>query len=431
MRTIFLLDIDCFFASVEMALHPELRGKPLCIGGCRPSHRQVGETRPRPDGVRVGGERGIVACPNYEARAYGVKTRMPLRTAERLLPPEAVFLPGNHYLYGKCSERVMSILYDFTPDIEQVSVDEAYMDVTRCLHFWTSPNSDSDGRTSAPLRMAAAIKERIRCECRLGVSIGIASNKVCAKIAAGLKKPDGLVMVPHGREKEFLAPLPIEVVPGVGKKTLPKLHARGIFTVADVLTQKLGPHSWIGRHLTTVANGNDEQVITYTRVEKSISRDTTFGHDTDDPTLITSMLYYLTERCCKTLRKRNQCASTVTVKVRFTDFTTVQKQTTLHLATENEEDIFTVVRHMLKDLLPGWRRIRLVGIKVSHLSASNHTGSQGVLCIAVSEKLSTLHHRLDALQAKYGYRSIRWGITHALHETFRADEEGTGAPMHQ
>jgi DNA polymerase-4 len=356
---------------------------------------------------------------------------MPLRTAERLLPPEAVFLPGNHHLYGKCSERVMSILYDFTPDIEQVSVDEAYMDVTRCLHFWTSPNSDSNGRTSAPLRMAAAIKERIQHECRLGVSIGIASNKVCAKIAASLKKPDGLVMVPHGREKEFLAPLPIEVVPGVGKKTLPGLHARGIFTVADVLTQKLGPHSWIGRYLTTVANGNDEQVMTYNRVEKSISRDTTFGHDTDDPTLITSMLYYLTERCCKTLRERNQRASTVTVRVRFANFTTVQKQTTLHLATENEEDIFAVVQHTLKDLLPERRRIRLVGVKASHLSASNHAGSQGVLSIAASEKLSTLHHRLDALQAKYGYRSIRWGITQALHETFRADEEGTGLPANQ
>jgi DNA polymerase-4 len=136
-RTIVLLDIDCFFASVEMALHPELRGKPLCIGG----HR---------------GDRGIVACPNYEARAYGVKTAMPLRTASKLLPPDAAFLPGSHRRYGEYSERVMKLLYDFTPDIEQVSIDEAYMDVTGCLHFW--------------------MKERIWKECGLGVSIGIASN---------------------------------------------------------------------------------------------------------------------------------------------------------------------------------------------------------------------------------------------------------------
>ncbi len=403
MRTIFLLDIDCFFASVEMALRPELRGKPLCIGG----HR---------------GDRGIVACPNYEARAYGVKTAMPLRTAELLLPPEAVFLPGNHHLYGEYSERVMNILYDFTPDIEQVSVDEAYMDVTGCLHFWTSPAPS--GEVEASRHMAAAMKERILRRCGLSVSIGIASNKVCAKIAAGLKKPDGLVVVPHGQEKEFLAPLPIEVVPGVGKKTLPKMHARGIFTVADVLKQKLGRHSWIGHYLTAVANGNDEQVMTYDRVEKSISRDTTFGHDTSDHTFITSTLYYLTERCCKTLRERNQCASTVTVKVRFTGFMTLQKQTTLRLATANEEDLFTVARHMLGDLLPRGRCIRLVGVKVSHLSASGQAGSQTVLDIAASEKLSALHRRLDALQAKYGYRSIQWGITYALHETFREDDEG-------
>ncbi len=396
MRTIFLLDIDCFFASVEMVLRPELRGKPLCIGGRR-------------------GERGIVACPNYEARAYGVKTAMPLHTAEQLLPPEAVFLPGNHRLYGEYSERVMNILYDFTPDIEQVSVDEAYLDVTGCLHFWASPDKAGAGG-----RMAVAIKERIRRECGLNVSIGIASNKVCAKIAAGLKKPDGLVVVSHGQEKEFLASLPIEVVPGVGKKTLPKMHARGIFTVADVLIQKPEPHSWIGRYLTAVANGSDEQVMTYDRVEKSISRDTTFGHNTNDLTLIASTLYYLTERCCKTLRERNLCASTVTVKMRFADFTTVQKQTTLSLATANEEDVFAVVRHTLKDLLSSGCRIRLVGVKVSHLRAPD----QAVLGIVASEKLSTLHRRLDTLQAKYGYRSIQWGITYALHETFRDDKDG-------
>ena len=152
MRTIMLLDLDCFFASVEMALHPELRGVPLCVGGLR-------------------GERGIVACPNYEARRYGVRTAMPLRTAERLLPPEAQFVRGHHKLYGEYSERVMKILEDFTPDVEQVSVDEAYMDVTGCLHLWGGD----------PVRMAAAMKERIRNECGLTVSIGVAHARGCAR----------------------------------------------------------------------------------------------------------------------------------------------------------------------------------------------------------------------------------------------------------
>ena len=399
MRTIFLLDIDCFFASVEMALHPELRGKPLCVGG----HR---------------GDRGIVACANYEARAYGVKSAMPLRTAEKLLPPEAVFVPGHHKMYGEYSERVMDILYDFTPDIEQVSVDEAYMDVTGCLHFWEHN----------PLLMARAMQERIWSDCGLSVSVGMASNKVCAKIAAGLKKPRGLVVVPHGREQEFLLPLPVEMVPGIGLKTTPKLHALGIFTVADVIHPRseirTPPSSmrWLSHYLLTVASGRDEQVMQYDRVERSMSRDTTFWHDTDDREFIESTLYYLSERCCKTLRERKQIAATVTTKVRFSDFTTVQKQTTLSLPTANEEDIFGAARRMLGLLLPLRRMIRLVGVKVSHLVDTATMQMQ--LDVAQSEKRSGLHARLDGLQEKFGYTTIQWGIAYTLHQQYQSSEEG-------
>ena len=393
MRTIFLLDIDCFFASVEMAMRPELRGKPLCIGGNR-------------------NDRGIVACPNYEARAYGVTTAMPLRTAAALLPSHAVFLPGNHSLYAEYSERVMNILYDFTPDVEQVSVDEAYMDVTGCLHFW---------RGSASC-MALAIKERIQQQCGLSVSVGVASNRICAKIAAGLKKPDGLVVVPHGEERKFLAPLPIEVVPGVGVKTLPKLHARGIFLVGDVLSRPLDQQSWIGRYLTGVANGKETQRMQYDRVEKSISRDTTFARDTLERDFILSTLYYLTERCCKTLRRRRHRAATVTIKVRFADFTTVQKQTTLPASSDREDDIFTAAQHLLQLLLPNKQFIRLVGVKVSNLS---YTYSQQLeLDGGKGEKIDRLYQRIDALQEKHGYTAIRWGITQLLHKSFASDAEG-------
>ncbi len=402
MRTIFLLDIDCFFASVEMALHPELKGKPLCIGGNR-------------------GDRGIVACPNYEARAYGVKTAMSLRTAERLLPPDAVFMRGSHRLYGEYSERVMNILYDFTPDVQQVSVDEAYLDVSGCLHFW---NHD-------PVMMARAISGRIMNDCGLSVSIGIASNTICAKIAAGLKKPGGLVIVPHGSEKEFLAPLPIELVPGVGKKTAPRLNARGIMTVGDVLTRVPQSSSYIDRYLIMVANGIGDRTppaslfghaARYDHVEKSMSRDTTFGHDTNDRNLILSTLFYLTERCCKTLRTRKHCASTVTVKVRFTDFTTVQRQSTLPCATAQEEKIFAMAQKLL--MLPAGRFIRLVGVKVSNLIPEEQTLHQTELGVVNDEKLNRLHQRLDALQDKYGYGRIQWGITHALSDTYASDDEG-------
>jgi DNA polymerase-4 len=396
MRTIFLLDIDCFFASVEMALHPQLRGKPLCIGGRR-------------------GERGIVACPNYEARAHGVRTAMSLRAAEKLLPPDAIFMPGSHKLYGEYSERVMNILYDFTPDIEQVSVDEAYMDVTGCLHFWKHD----------PVIMAQAMQDRIWNDCGLSVSIGIASNKVCAKIAAGLRKPKGIVFVPHGWERDFLVPLPVERIPGIGVKTTPKLHAQGIFTVADVLNPKTvirNPQSWLAQYLTALANGRDEQIMHYDRVEKSISRDTTFWRDTNDAEFIASTLYYLTERCCKTLRERSEVAATVTTKVRFADFTTLQKQITLRLPTANEEAIFGAARKMLCVLHPRHQMIRLVGVKVSHLSDKQEAQLQ--LDLTKEEKHAGLHQRLDLLQERFGYTSIQWGIAYRLHERFESSKEG-------
>ncbi len=391
MRTLFLLDIDCFFASVEMALHPELRGKPLCVGGRR-------------------GERGIVACPNYEARAYGVRTAMPLRTAERLLPPEAVFLPGNHRLYGEYSARVMALLEEFTPDVEQVSVDEAYLDVTGCLHFWRRPGDDE---AAAPLRMADAVRARIRRECGIGVSIGIGANRVCAKIAAGLRKPDGLVLVPHGREREFLSPLPVECVPGIGKKTLPRMHAGGIFTIGDLLRRREAHPSLPGRFLAAVAEGREDGVAAAGRVEQSISRDHTFGRDTGDAGLISAMLFHLVERCCKTLRKQCRTAATVTTRVRFADFTTVQKQTAIPPA-ENEEEVFGAALRMLRGLLPEGAMVRLVGVKVSGLSAPDAPGSQMELDMRPARDYGELHRRLDTLQAKYGPGSIRWGRSWAV-----------------
>jgi len=328
---------------------------------------------------------------------------MPLRTAERLLPPDAVFLRGNHRLYGEYSDRVMGILEEFTPDIEQVSIDEAYMDVTGCLHFWRDAG-----------QMALAMKERIWSACGFSVSIGIASNKLCAKIAAGLRKPDGLVTVPAGEERDFLMPLPVGAVPGIGKKTEPKLNVRGIRTVSDLLASLGERETSIGQYLTAVIEGRHEIIVHVDRVEQSISRDTTFAEDTADPGSITATLYALIERCCKTLRKRQQQASTVTVKVRSADFVTVQKQASVHLPMAHEEEFFRVALPLLSSLLPADQKIRLVGIKASHLSPLEGEGSQMALGVAGSEKLGMLHRRLDALQEKHGEECIHWGITHAL-----------------
>ncbi len=398
MRTIALLDIDCFFASVEMALRPELRGRPVCVGGRR-------------------GERGIIACPNYEARRYGVRTAMPVRTAERLLPPDAVFLRGNHKLYGEYSDRVMALLEQFTPDVEQVSVDEAYMDITGCLHLW-------GGGAEGAIRMMSAVKQRILHECGLSVSVGIASNKVCAKIAAGLRKPDGLVMVPAGGEREFLAPLPVEVIPGVGRKTLPRLQARGVMTVGDLLHRPGQGGSALDRYLTAVAEGRDDRIIRTDTVEKSISRDTTFGHDTDDRAFIGSTLYYLTERCCRTLRERSMAATTVTAKVRYADFTTLQKQMTLSAATDREEEVFALAQRLADSVLPAGQMVRLVGVKVSGLVPRGGAGCQMTLDTVGEERLDQLHQRIDALRKKFGYASIQRGRTVALQKTFASDDHG-------
>jgi DNA polymerase-4 len=310
----------------------------------------------------------------------------------------------------------MAILYNFTPDLEQVSVDEAYMDVTGCLHFW----GEGPG---AAVRMAEAMKRQIMEQCGLSVSIGIASNKVCAKVAAGLRKPDGLVVVPPGGEQEFLAPLPVEVIPGVGPRTLPKLQVRGIFTVGDLMLRSDVGNSSLDRYLRGVAEGYDGRIVRTDRVEKSISRDTTFYHDTHDQGFIHSTLFYLIERCCRTLREREQVASTVTVKVRFADFTTVQRQVTLDSPTACEEEFFGAACRLLAVSLAFGHRIRLVGIKASGLVPCGE-GLQMEFGIGKNEQFAALHRRIDTLREKFGYASIQWGLTVPLRRTYERADEG-------
>jgi DNA polymerase-4 len=291
------------------------------------------------------------------------------------------------------------------------------MDVTGCLNLW-------GGGADGAVRMMNAIKQEILRECGLSVSIGIASNKVCAKIAAGLRKPDGLVMVPAGSEREFLAPLPVEVIPGVGRKTLPRLQARGIMTVGDLLHRPGQGDSALDRYLTAVAEGRDDRVIRSHTVEKSMSRDTTFGHDTDDRTFIGSTLYYLTERCCRALRERSMAATTVTAKVRFSDFTTLQKQATLAVATDREEEVFALAQRLVDTVLPPGQMVRLVGVKVSGLVPREGAGCQLTLDTVTEERLDRLHQRIDALRKKFGYASIQRGRTVMLQKTFVSDDHG-------
>jgi nucleotidyltransferase/DNA polymerase involved in DNA repair len=253
---------------------------------------------------------------------------------------------------------------------------------------------------------------------------------VCAKVAAGVNKPDGLVIIRPGTEREFLSPLPVEMIPGIGLRTLPHLHMYGIRTVADAiayaerntqvggrcppLRAELLRTLSLCRFIALCVVPSEEALPVRDHVEKSISRDMTFAADTADGDRVTGTLYYLTERCCKTLRQDGLTASTVTVRVRFADFTTVQKQATLPLPSSNEEDVFAAARRLLVLLCVPGQLVRLVGVKVSNLSGTD--GAQLDLGVTAGEKFSMLHRRLDGLQSRYGYSSIRWGITCGVAE---------------
>ena len=396
-RTILLVDLDAFFASVEEARNPELKQKPVCIGGN--AH-----------------ERGVVACPNYIARKYGVKTAMPLKTAARLLRNTgAIFLRGNMKLYGEYSKRVFDILYDFTPDIQPMSLDEAYCDVTECLHLW---NND-------PEAMARAMKERVKTELSVTLSVGIASNKVCAKIACDLGKPDGLLLVPTGGEAEFLAPLPVERLPGVGKRTHEKLLTSDVRTIGDLARmseEKLKKlFGAVGAQLHRNACGLDQRVVHEPEDEKSISRATTFDTDTRDREFIESVLFYLVERCCRMLRRREVGATTVSVLIRFSDFTHRNQQFTRQEATNIEEEVFTEVQRLLPEVLDAEKAVRLVGIGLSNFMPA---GVQADLFGGQSPKLGTLRQSMDAIREKYGYQIITVGRTAELKKKFKETKDG-------
>ncbi len=391
-RVIFLVDLDAFFASVEEAVNPALKDKPVCIGG-------------------NASERGVVSCPNYMARKYGVKTAMPLRTAARLLQgTDAIFLRGNFKLYGEYSEKVFTLVNDFTPDIQQVSLDEAYLDVTECLHFW---NND-------PVAMARAMKDRIKKELGLTLSVGIASNKVCAKIACDLEKPDGLTVVADGGEAEFLTPLPVERLPGVGKQTLKKMQSLGIRTIGtlarlpvDQIVEMFGA---MGQQLHDYANGIDDRILHGPQEEKSISRATTFSTDTDDREFIESVLFYLTEKCCKTLRNKSFAAATVAVTVRFQDFSQQQSQQSRNEPSNIEEELFIDVQNIFQRLWRNDKKVRLVSVNLSHF---NPASSQTNLFANQSTKLAILRKTMDDIRAKYGYQIITKGKTAVLQNKFK------------
>ncbi|MFC2035317.1 DNA polymerase IV [Chloroflexota bacterium] len=379
-RTIIHIDLDSFFVSVEQVLNPELKGKPVVVGG-------------KPD------QRGVVAAASYEARAFGLHSAMPLITAARLCP-EAIFIEGIFTRYREFSRRFMVILNDFSPFIEPAGIDEAYLDVTGFESIHGSIR-----------QMATTIKERIQNELELSSSIGIASCKVVAKIASDLSKPNGLIEVATGKEPYFLAPLPIDKLPGVGKQTVKGMKDLGIHTIgalsltpSNVIKSRFGT---AGETMRRFANGIDDSKVLPPGETKSISRETTFREDTRDRVFLKATLWEQSEKVGTDLRKKSKQARCVTLKVRYADFSTITRNYTLPENVATDQAIFeTGVRLLEQALRMEIQAVRLIGIRVSHLVEPSR---QATLFTPSSRKLEELNKTIDRIRDRYGFNSIQTG----------------------
>jgi DNA polymerase-4 len=334
------VDMDAFFASVEVRRRPELRGKPVIVGG--------------------DGPRGVVSSASYEARVYGVRSAMPGARAKRLCP-HAVFLPVDFAAYSAASRAVMAIFGDMTPLVEPLSSDEAFLDV-----------SGAGRLLGRPAEIAAAIRRRVLDEQRLTCSVGVAPTKFVAKLASTRAKPDGMAVVPADRILDYLHPLPVEALWGVGERTAETLRRLGLVRVRDLAQAPVGMlRAAVGEaaalHLHELSWGRDPRPVVPEQVEKSIGAETTFDIDVADWDVIRRSLLGLAGKTAGRLRRAGQIGRTVAIKVRLADFRTVSRSRTLPVATDVTREIFETAWALFRALGTG-ERIRLVGVRVEGLS---------------------------------------------------------------
>lgn len=378
--TILHVDMDAFFVSVELLARPELRGKPVVVGG-------------QPN------QRGVVSAASYEARKYGIQSAMPLRTAGKLCP-HAVFLPPSHHLYGQWSERIAAILHSFSPIVEMASVDEAYLDLagTERMH----------GHSFAA---AHKLLTQIRTRTGLPCSGGLASTRLVAKVASEQAKPRGLLFVPPGSEASFLATLPVRKIPGIGKVTEEALHARGIHLVADIAAQPLEKleeafGKW-GLSLYRKARGLDSFEFWVDAENKSISHNHTFGEDTADRALLDSMLSLLAQKSAKRLRDSGLRVRTITLTIRYAGFETHTRALTLAESTNLDSDVVGTVRQLFEKHWDRNRKVRLLGVALSNLIHNEQQPS--LLDAEKKQRLEKLTRATDKLRDRFGFGKIQLG----------------------
>jgi DNA polymerase IV len=375
-RTILHVDLDAFFCSVEENVNPALRGQPFVVAG-------------DPRG------RGVVASASYAARAFGVRSAMPTARAVRLCPGLIIVSP-RHGVYGRESEQVMEILRDSAPAVEQISIDEAFLDVS------DDPRPGED--------VARSLRDVIQRMCRLPTSWGVASNKLVAKIATEVGKPAGLVVVPPGGEAAFLAPLPMDMLWGVGPRTREQLQALGLRTIGDLasssaelLLADLGPH---GTDLAARARGEDDRPVEEGREARSMSSEMTFSQDVADGTDLRRTLRQQSEEVGGRLREAGLAGTTVHLKLRWPDFTTLTRQVRLPQPTDQDGEIYEAVRKLFETLWKPGRKVRLIGVGVSHLGERMR---QLNLFDAAWQHDERLLAAIDAIRDRYGRQAVRRG----------------------
>lgn len=376
--TILHVDMDAFFASASLIAHPELVGTPVIIGG---------------------GNRGVVLSATYEARAFGVTSAMPMGRARRLCP-QATVLPPEHELYSRISSAVMATFADITPYVEPLSSDEAFLDVAGAVRLMGSPAT-----------IAQRIRDTVADEQGITCSVGVASTKFVAKLASGLAKPDGLLVIPADEVVTFVQQLPVGALWGVGDKTEEALSRLGLRTVADIahtprqtLVRALGEAT--GSHLHDLAWGRDPRSVEPVRRERSIGNERTFDHDVDDPDVVHRTLLALADKTASRLRAAGLVGRTVSIKVRFADFTTISRSRSLRDATDVSRDIAALARELYDALGLQRARVRLVGVRVEQLSEASSTPVQ----VALDEPehgWRDADRAVDRASARFGAGSVR------------------------
>jgi DNA polymerase-4 len=378
-RYIAHLDLDCFYVSVERIKDPSLNGKPVIVGGS-------------PTG------RGVVASASYEARAHGVRSAMSTAQALRLCP-DAIVVRSHFGAYTTYSNKLYKRILELAPVVERASIDEMYLDLTGCEVLY---GNDLPG-------FIKKLQKVVLKEFYLPCTISLASNKSVAKIAAGTVKPAGVIYVPHGTEKEFLAPLPIDVIPGVGKKTSEILRRKGFKLVGDLqaVSQKqvvniLGKY---GLWIHDVANGLGSEHLTTEHTRKSIGNEETFSHDIADREELGRILYSLVESVCSSLRYRHLKARTFTLKLRYSDFHTITRAETIP-PTHDDATVFQTMNQLLNSAYIRRLPIRLLGVRASHIVDLTQLELE---LFPDDQKRSQMLEAIDKIRKKYGDEVIHVG----------------------